>query len=198
LNRYFSFRRAVGVATVGVATIGAGGAIAPSSSTALPRLGGEVAVVVESGGKQAVAVLSASAKGWRVVSRIPVKRGIRSIAWSPTWRKLAVTTAGGNLSNELRVIDLARGAQRTLATAKRADPAAFFGSLAWSPEGRRIAVTRSMGFYGADINILDASRGSLVRSFRASARYDSALAWSSDGASLYFAEQKTARTRPKL
>jgi dipeptidyl aminopeptidase/acylaminoacyl peptidase len=186
------------VAAAGVAVIGIGAATAePHRSTRPPPKGG-VAVVVESGGKSALVVLAADAKGWRVVSRRRVTRGIRSMSWMPTGRKLAVSTFGGNLSNELRVIDPARGAQRVLATAKRAAPAAFFGSLAWSRDGRRIAVTRSMGLYGADINILDASKGSLVRSFHVSARFDSALAWSRDGRSLYFAEQKTGRTKPKL
>lgn len=123
---------------------------------------------------------------------------MRSIAWLPGGRKLAVTTAGGNLSNDLQVIDLANGTRRTLATARRAGTAAFFGSVAWSPGGRWIAVTRSKGLYGADIDLLDAATGSLVRVFRVAARSDSSLAWSPKGASLYFAAQRTDRAQPRL
>ena len=195
--RYVSISCVVGVFAVSVAALVAAAAT-HSDHTDSPRLGKEVAVIVELRGKQVVAVLTANANRWRVGERIPVKHGIRSIAWDPTSRKLAVTTAGGNLSNELRVIDLARGGQRTLARAKRGDPAAFFGSLAWSPNGRWIAVTRSVGLYDAELNIFDASSGSLSRSFRVSARHDSSVAWSPNGASLYFAEQKSDRVQPRL
>jgi dipeptidyl aminopeptidase/acylaminoacyl peptidase len=183
---------------ISLATVGSGAAIAHSFSAGRPVQKSDVAVVLEFRGKPAIGVLSGDSRGWRVSSRIPVNRGIRSIAWMPAGRKLAVTTAGGNLSNELRIIDVAQGAQRTLANAQRSDMAAFFGSVAWSPEGRRIAVTRSMGLYGADINIFAASGGSLLRSYHVSARYDSGLAWSRDGTVLYFAEQSTERIRPKL
>ena len=188
---------AVGVAA-GFAAIDSLAATAPTHRAAAPRFSGEVAVVVEPRGKQALALVSAQAKGWRVASRISVAGGIRAIAWSPVGRRLAVSTSGGNLTNTLRVVDLRRGAQRTLASAKRRDPAAFFGALVWSPDGRRIAVTRSRSVYGAEIDILDAAKGSLVRAFHAAARFDSALAWSRDGASLYFAQQRTARARPEL
>jgi hypothetical protein len=177
---------------VGLAAIGAAAASGPSRSSS------EFAVVVESRGKQVVALVSADAKRGRVMSRISVAGGIRAITWKPAASMLAVSTSGGNLSNALRLIDLRRGVQRTLASAKRGDPAAFFGSLAWSPDGRRIAVTRSRDLYGAEIDILDAAKGSLLRSFRPAARFDSALAWSRDGASLYFAQQRTARARPQL
>jgi Tol biopolymer transport system component len=188
----------VALVAVFPATRGIGTAVAQSHRSDRPRLTATVAVVVDSRGKPAVAVLAANAKGWRVISRTPAVHGIRSMAWLPSGRKLAVTSAGGNLSNELRVIDRTRGTQRTLATAKRGEPAAFFGSVAWSPRGRWIAVTRSRSLYGADVNILDAGRGSLVRVFRVGARFDSALAWSDDGRSLYFAQQRTDATRPAL
>jgi len=196
-HRIFSFNPLIELCAVAVslATIGSGVAM---FSTGRPGQNSDVAVVLESRGKPAIGVLSAGSKGWRVRSLIPVNRGIRSMAWMPARRKLAVTTAGGNLSNELRVIDVPHRAQRTLANAKRSDMAAFFGSVAWSPDGRRIAVTRSMGLYGAEINVLGASGGSLLQSFHVSARYDSGLTWSHDGTALYYAEQRTERMRPKL
>lgn len=156
------------------------------------------AVVVEDG--HTLGLLSKGAKGWQVVSRIPVRHGIRSVAWMPGGSKVAVSTSGSNVSNELRVVDLVRGTQHTLVTARenRTAPVAFFQALAWSPTGQRIAVARSCCLYGARIDIRDASRGSLIRSFRVFARSDSALAWSSDGTSLYFAQQRTGRNQPKL
>jgi DNA-binding beta-propeller fold protein YncE len=158
---------------------GAGGAASP-----------RVAVVVDAGAAQAVALLS---PGGRVVSRIPVARGIRSLAWRPSGGKLVVSTGGGNLSNELRVIDLAGGGQRTLAGSKRASPAAFFGSVAWSPNGRSIAVTRSPELYGAEIDVIDASTGKLLRALRVGARLDGGLSWSRDGSALYFTRQPKDR-----
>ena len=185
-------------AVVAVAVIGVGAANARPQSATVPALHAEAAVVVESGGRPAVALLSPAAKRWRVVSRIRVNRGIRALAWMPRGRKLAVTTNGGNLSNELQVIDALHGTHRTVATARRGEPPAFFGSLAWSPDGRWIAVTRSPELYDADIDLLDAKTGSVARSFHASARYDSALAWSADGRSLYFARQPTGHVQPSL
>lgn len=120
------------------------------------------------------------------------------MAWSPTRRMLAVSTAGGNLTNELQIIDLAHGGKRILARAQRDDPAAFFGSIAWSPQRRWIAVTRSRSLYGAEIDLLDATTGTLYRSYPVSARYDSALAWSRDGTRLYFTGQKSDRAHPML
>lgn len=193
-----TLRSAVAAAGVVLVVGGCGGSAAPTVDAAAPAVAGKIAVVVESRGTQAVAVLSRSGTRWRVVKRIPVRRGIRSIAWRPIDGTLAVSTGGGNLSNELRVIDVARGTQRTLASARGSAPAAFFGSLAWSPDGRRIAVTRSMSLYGADIAIVDVSTRSLTRSYRVSARHDSGLAWTADGKAVYFAEQTTSRREPTL
>jgi dipeptidyl aminopeptidase/acylaminoacyl peptidase len=182
------------VAVVVAATV-AGAASGNADAT---RRAPEVAVVVQRAGEEAVAVLAQRGSGWRQTARIRVDRGVRSIAWAPNGRKLAVSTGGGNLSNELRVIDLARGGQRALASAKRTAPAAFFGALAWSPDGSRIATTRSMGLYGAELDLLSASTGALIRSYAAAARFDSAITWAKDGKSLYFARQPSARSRPTL
>jgi dipeptidyl aminopeptidase/acylaminoacyl peptidase len=195
-TRFLLLSGIVGLAVIGVAVGFA--TVGSRAASEAPRFSGEFAVVVQSRGKQVVALVSADAMRARVVSRISVAGGIRAITWKPGARRLAVSTSGGNLSNTLRVIDLRRGVQRTLASAKRGDPAAFFGALAWSPDGRRIAVTRSRDLYGAEIDVLDAAKGSLLRSFRVGARFDSALSWSRDSASLYFAEQRTARARPRL
>jgi len=96
------------------------------------------------------------------------------------------------------VIDLARGTQHTLAGAKRASPAAFFGSVAWSPNGRWIDTTRSPELYGAEIDVLDARSGRLIDAFHVAARADGGLSWSTDGADLYFARQSGGRVRPTL
>jgi DNA-binding beta-propeller fold protein YncE len=158
----------------------------------------EAAVVVEQRGTQAVALLAGDASGWRIVTRVPVEPGIRGLAWRPDGRLLAVTTMGGNLSNEVLVIDVERDSERVLATAAEPPDAAFFGSVAWSPDGARLAVTRGTGLFGAEVAVLDSATGELHDLFGVGARLDGGVAWSADVAAVLYAAQTGAGAAPAV
>lgn len=175
-----------GIAT----TLSLGAGWGSSSLTAeKARHAATAAAIMNQRGAQAVGLLSYDGTRWRILARVPLQSGARAIGWRPTGNALAVTTAGGNLSNELRLIDLTHQTAKVLARAKGRDPAAFFGTVAWSPSGRSLAVTRSAGLYRGEIDLINAATGSITRRFRKNARYDSSVSWAPDEASLYFTQQ---------
>jgi hypothetical protein len=154
-------------------------------------------VVVGAFPHQSVATVATGGGAGRVVARYSVP-GIRSLAWSPDRRHVAVVTAGSSTTNAVELLNLATGTTRRLADARRRSPAAFFGTAAWVPTGDVLAVTRSRSLFGARIELLDARTGRVRKSFRVFARLDSGLSWTSTGRGVVFAEQRDAGQRPRL
>lgn len=156
----------------------------------LPRRGTARLGLVEIRGGTTRALLALSGEdAVRLLPRAVAPDGVRSLALSPDGNRLALATAGGAISNELRVLDLRDRTVRTLSGSLRRSPAAFFDSVAWAPDGDRLAVTRGPGLYGASIEVLDATSGALQHAYRVKARLDSALTWTADGRRVVFARQ---------
>ena len=112
----------------------------------------------------------------------------RSPRWSPDARSLAFLTSGEGGGTQVRLLALAEGRQRVLASF-----AGEVGPVAWSPAGDRIALSAAASIGSATrIAVIATATGS-AQQVPAGEGDDSAPSWSPDGATLAFSR---ARRKP--
>jgi WD40 repeat protein len=132
-----------------------------------------------------LAVVS-SAVGGQADRRLPLQRGqIAGVAFSPDGKYLATVTDGHAMNGDLRVWDVATGAERT---AKFDHPSNLgFSAVAWSPDGQWVATAywkqvklQPVGF----IALLHAPSGNLMNEWRAHEGGANSVSFSADSSTI--------------
>lgn len=128
-------------------------------------------------------VMRADGTGMRVLRRGGVAAGVMGLAWSPSGRRLAFTTSGG----DIWAMD-ADGSHLVRLVAADQISAKAFSSLSWSPLGRRIAFTAASTQGRPDIWLLNADGTTPHRLLATPNHSELQVDWSPYGDRLAFAD----------